>query len=111
MVLPNAPNAIRGLVDAMLRPRGVELNVLAEVGAVQTVLALVVQGVGCTIVPESALAMSAQTKHLPHAPIGPPTIWNTLVLAVPLARPATRLTRGTQQLLRELDFRKGPGSV
>ena len=49
MVLPNAPNAVRGVVDGVLRPRGIGLNVVAEVGAVQTVLALVAQGVGCTI--------------------------------------------------------------
>jgi LysR family transcriptional regulator, nitrogen assimilation regulatory protein len=107
MVLPNTPNAIRGLVDRFVKPRGITLTVLAEVGAVQTVLALVGEGVGCTILPESALAASAASKHLPHAPIGPPAVWNALVLAIPLARPGTRLTRETARLLRDLDFRKG----
>ena len=107
MVLPNAPNAIRGLVDSFLQPRGIELNVLAEVGAVQTVLALVTQGLGCTILPESALLAAAGRARLPHAPIGPPTIWNVMVLATPVARPANRLLRETQRLLRELDFRTG----
>ncbi len=107
LVLPSAPNAIRDLVDRFLAPRGVTLNVLAEVGAVQTVLALVAQGLGCTVLPESALAVSDASKPLPRAPIGPPAIWNALVLAVPLARPGTRLTRETGQLLRELDFRQG----
>ena len=107
MVLPNTPNAIRGLVDRFIKPRGITLTVLAEVGAVQTVLALVAEGVGCTILPESALAASAAAKNLPHAPIGPPAIWNALVLAIPLARPGTRLTRETARLLRDLDFRKG----
>lgn len=107
MVLPNAPNAIRGLLDGVLEPRGIALNVLAEVGAVQTVLALVQEGVGCTVLPESAVLMSDAAARLSHAPIGPPTIWNALVLATPLARPGTRLTRETAQLLRELDFRTG----
>jgi LysR family nitrogen assimilation transcriptional regulator len=80
---------------------------LAEVGAVQTVLALVAEGVGCTIVPESALASSSVGEKLPRAPIGPPAIWNSLVLATPLARPGTLLTRETAQLLRQIDFRKG----
>jgi LysR family nitrogen assimilation transcriptional regulator len=107
MVLPNAPNAIRGLLDDILSPRGVTLNVLAEVGAVQTVLALVAEGVGCTVLPESALSARPGGDRLPHAPLGPPAIRNTLVLATPLARPGTRLTRETAQLLRSLDFRKG----
>lgn len=105
MVLPSAPNAIRHLLDKVLAPRGIRLNVLAEVGAVRTALELVAKGVGCTILPESALGAKAD-EALKRAAIGPPTIWNALVLATPLARPATRLTRGTAQLLRELDFRR-----
>jgi LysR family nitrogen assimilation transcriptional regulator len=105
MVLPSAPNAIRSLVDSVLRPRRIELRVVAEVGAVQTVLSLVAKGVACTILPESALTLSRDGAALQRAAIGPPTIRNNLVLAVPRARPATRLTRETAQLLRELDFR------
>ncbi|MEJ8824522.1 LysR substrate-binding domain-containing protein [Variovorax humicola] len=105
MVLPSAPNAIRSLVDAVLLPRRVELQVLAEVGAVNTVLALVASGVGSTILPESAIVVSGYSDTLPYAPLGPPSIWNALTLAVPMARPATRLTRETAQLLKELDFR------
>jgi len=104
MVLPSAPNAIRHLLDNELNPRNIHLNVLAEVGAVRTVLDLVAKGVGCTILPESGLNAKGD-EALQRAPVGPPTIWNALVLATPLARPATRLTRGTAQLLRELDFR------
>jgi LysR family nitrogen assimilation transcriptional regulator len=109
MVLPSPPNAIRELLDGVLGPRGIALNVLAEVGAVQTVLALVREGVGCTVtvLPESALAMDPSATPLPTAPIGPPTIWNKLVLATPLARPGTRLSRETAQLLKSLDFRTG----
>ncbi len=111
LVLPSAPNAIRGLLDEVLAPRGVPLNVLAEVGAVQTVLALVAEGMGCTVLPESALAARPGGVRLPHAPLGPPAIRNTLVLATPLARPGTRLTRETAQLLRALDFRAGLPSL
>lgn len=107
MVLPSAPNSIRSLVDALLRPMHVELQVLAEVGAVPTALALVERGLACSVLPVSALT-EARHGHLPRAPIGPPEIWNTLVLAVPLARPATRLTREAIKLLRQLDFRKPP---
>lgn len=107
MVLPSAPNAIRSLVDAVLRPRRIQLQVLAEVGAVQTVVSLVAKGVGCTILPESALAPSKHGAELQRARIGPPAILNSLMLAVPLARPDTRLTRATAALLTELDFRNG----
>jgi LysR family nitrogen assimilation transcriptional regulator len=104
MVLPSAPNAIRSLVDATLRPRGVELQVVAEVGAVQTVLSLVARGLGCTILPESALSLGGDGLRFNHARIGPPTIRNRLVLATPHAGPNTRIVRETVALIKGLDF-------
>jgi len=55
---------------------------------------------------EATEGMIKRYEKLQRAPIGPPTIWNALMLATPVARPATRLTRGTAQLLQELDFRQ-----
>ena len=105
LVLPSAPNAIRALLDRTLVPRGITLHIVAEVGAVGTALTLVERGAGCTVLPESALAAHAGGPKLASAPIGPPAIRNQMVLAVPVARPANRLTRETAQMLRELDFR------
>lgn len=107
LVLPSAPNAIRALLDRSLAPRGITLQVAAEVGAVGTALALVARGEGCSVLPESALAAHPAGPTLPQAPLGPPAIRNQMVLAMPVARPATRLLRGTAQLLRSLDFRRG----
>ena len=67
MVMPNDPNAIRSLVDGVLIPRGISLNVIAEVGAVQTVLALVLAGVGYTILPDSALLNKCRSKVSPQS--------------------------------------------
>ena len=86
----------------MLRPRRITLQVVAEVGAVQTVVALVAQGVGCTVLPESALQQVDGAAALRRCAIGPPAIRNTLVLATPKGRPATRLTRETAALLVDL---------
>lgn len=104
MVLPSAPNAIRSLVDAVARPRRVQLQVVAEVGSVQTVVQLVRQGVGCTVLPESALPDESGPHGLQRAPIVAPVVRNNLVLAMPRARPATRLMRETVALLKSLDF-------
>ncbi|MFO6421503.1 LysR substrate-binding domain-containing protein [Hylemonella sp. W303a] len=104
VVLPSAPNSIRSLVETLLLPRGITLQVLAEVGAVQTVLALVERGVGCTLLPESALHLGSGVR-LPRAPIGPPGVRNKLVLATPRAGPNTRLLKETRALLLELDHR------
>ena len=105
MVLPGAPNAIRSLIDALLRPRQIELKVVAEVGAVQTVLSLVAQGIGCTILPEGALLLAAPGLALQSASIGPPAVIIHVVLAVPRAGANTRLLRETVALLKSMDLK------
>ena len=102
LILPSAPNSIRSLIDALVRPLHVELQVVAEVGAVPTALALVERGLGFTVIPENAL-VEGRHAQLKHAPLGPPEIWNTLMLAIPLARPATRLTREAVTALRQIN--------
>lgn len=104
LVLSSRPNAIRVLMDRTLESRGVELQIIAEVGAIQTALALVARKVGYTIIPRSALALAPPDAKLCVAQIGPPTIRNSLVFAVPLARPSGRLSRGTEALICELNW-------
>lgn len=105
MVLPSAPNAIRSVLDGALSSRSIALQVIAEVGAVQTVLALVDKGVGYTVLPQGAIRAQPSTAKFQTAGIGPPIIRNKLVLATPDARPATRLTRETSTMLQSLDYR------
>lgn len=102
VILSSEPNAIRRLLERQLRPRGVTLEVRAEGGAAQTTLALVAHGVGCTIVSFSSLQLG--TSSLVHAPLGPPAIWNRLVLATPAAKSTTRVIGGARLLLRQLNF-------
>ncbi len=106
MILPGAPNPIRSLVDAVLLPRKIVLNVIAEVGAVHSALQLVAHGVGCSILPESAITLSGAAKtKINYAVIGPPAMWDTLVLAIPTSGPMNRLQQETAKLLRTIDFR------
>ena len=105
MVLPGRPSPIRNLVDAVLLPRKIELDIVAEVGAVHTALTLVETSMACSILPESALNLSSKGHDVTFAPIGPPAMWNQLMLAIPASRPMNRLTQETIHLLRTLDFR------
>jgi LysR family nitrogen assimilation transcriptional regulator len=109
LVLPGTPNPIRSLVDAILLPRRIALNVVAEVGAVHTALTVVEEGIACSILPDSALYLSQRPDRIQAAPIGPPAMRNQLVLAMARARPGSRLVTETAKLLRELDFRNGGG--
>lgn len=104
MVLPAAPNAIRSLVDALLRPQRIELDVIAEVGAVQTVLSLVARGIGCTILPEGGLSLGAGELALQTALIGPPTVHTSMVLASHRAGHAGRAVQEAIRMLKGIDY-------
>jgi LysR family nitrogen assimilation transcriptional regulator len=104
MILPSEPNAIRSLVDSKLAPRQIKLNLVAEVSAVQTVLALVSEGVGCALLPQSALNLAGKSMAIQFRHVGPPTIRNRLVLAVAKAGPNTQLVSGGIELIKGLKF-------
>jgi LysR family nitrogen assimilation transcriptional regulator len=62
----------------------------------------VARGLVDTILPVSAVKAWVYTEPLYVAAIHAPVMRNKLVLAVPAARPATRLSRYAGELLREL---------
>lgn len=102
LVMPSGPHALRQLLEQHTQPRGLPLKLVAEVDSVQTVLSLVARGVADTVLPLSATRAWAYPQRLNTATIHQPAMRNTLVLAVPVARPATRLSRFACQLLRDL---------
>lgn len=104
LILPSAPSSIRGVIDAALRPKGIEPQVLAEVGTVSTVMKLVSQGMGYTILPDTVVRTMGAGYTLQKTRLGPPVLRNTLKLAIPRSGPMSRLVRETVQLVRELDF-------
>lgn len=102
LVLPSKPNALRQLLEKEARPKGLVLQVIAEVDSIQTVLSLVARGVACTVLPVSATREWTYDKPPCVAAIHAPVIRNRLAIAVPKARPATRLSRFAVELTREL---------
>lgn len=102
LVMPSEPHALRQLLEEHTRPRGLTLKLVAEVDSVQTVLSLVARGVADTVLPLSAIKAWSCPQQLNVAAIHAPAMCNQLVLAVPTARPATRLSRFASQSLREL---------
>lgn len=102
LVMPSGPHALRQLLEAYTRPRGMSLNLVAEVDSVQTVLSLVARGVADAVVPESAVRAWIYPQTLHMSTLVSPAIRNRLVLGVPKARPSTQLTRFARQLLKDL---------
>jgi LysR family nitrogen assimilation transcriptional regulator len=108
LIVPSQPNAIRSLVDGVCRPRGVRLNIVAEIDAVHTIVELAAQGQACAILPRSSVRGPASEPALAGllsvATIISPRIQNDLVLATPRNRPITRLAAATVDLIRSLDI-------
>lgn len=102
LVLPSAPNAIRSLVDIALREKDIQLNIIAEVASAPTLLALVSQGVGFTILPDSAIRTRLDIDRMQIARLSGPVIHNRVTLATPRTRPLSRLGKALLELLRNV---------
>ncbi len=102
LVMPSGPHALRQLLEKNTQPRGLTLKLAAEVDSVQTVLSLVARGVADAVLPVSGTQAWVYPQTLHVAEISAPVIRNSLILAVPTARPATRLSRHASHLLKEL---------
>ena len=102
LVLPSRPNALRQLLEKEVHPKGLQLKVVAEVDSIQTVLSLVARGVASTVLPASSMREWIHGEPPNIAAIYAPAIRNRLTIAVPKARPASRLSRFVVQLTREL---------
>lgn len=102
LVLPSRPNALRQLLEKEAQPKGLTLKVVAEVDSIQTVLSLVARGVAATVLPASSMREWTHDTPPFMAAIHAPAIRNRLTIAVPKARPSSRLSRFVVQLTREL---------
>nr|WP_036838188.1 LysR substrate-binding domain-containing protein [Polaromonas sp. CF318] len=102
LVLPSKPNSLRQLLESEVKPRGYRLKVVAEVDSIKTVLSLVARGVAATVLPASAVREWTHAAPPFMAAIHAPQIRNRLCIALPKARPATRVSRFLVQLTRQL---------
>ncbi|ARP81938.1 LysR family transcriptional regulator [Bordetella genomosp. 8] len=102
LILPPEPNALRVLLDTVMKPYGLFLQPIVEIGSAQTLMTLVRRGIGHTVLPQGALAAYAAGGDIQASRIGPAPISSCIVLATPIARPSTRVTRAAIQILRQL---------
>jgi LysR family nitrogen assimilation transcriptional regulator len=104
LVMASSPNATRLLLDSVVKPRRIALNIVSELNSTRGLISLVASGVACSILPETAVAADIARHGLQTARIGPPAIRSRLVLAGTSASTPTRLVRGTADLLRSLKY-------
>jgi LysR family nitrogen assimilation transcriptional regulator len=102
LILPPEPHSLRVLLDSVMKPYGKVLQPIVEIGSAQTLVILVKRGIGHTILPEGALSVYTEDGDIQVSRIGPSPIHSCIVLATPVARPSTRLSRAAVQIIGDL---------
>jgi LysR family transcriptional regulator, nitrogen assimilation regulatory protein len=86
MILPNAPHGIRSLVEHACALAGISLSIAAETNAMSVQKALVLGGLGITILPSIAIVDDVARGLLSAAPLADPNLQRKIVLALPNTR-------------------------
>ena len=92
-ILPAAPQGLRALIEHAATEAGITLQVFAETNALSVQKALVAQGHGWTILPVVGVATEVEHGLLSAAPLAPPGLHRTIVLATPSTRQVTAPVR------------------
>lgn len=104
LVLPSAPNTIRALVDSTCRSLNVQLDIVAEVDVVQTIVETTSHGNTFTVIPRSAISDIPGQAELAFSTIIDPPIKNNLALALPVNSVNAELTHAAADIIRRLDI-------
>lgn len=88
-ILPAAPQGLRAVIEHAATEAGVTLQVFAETNALSVQKALVAEGHGWTILPAVGVTQEVESGLLSAAPLAPPGLRRTIVLAMPSSRQAT----------------------
>lgn len=92
-VLPAAPQGLRAAIEHAATEAGLTLQVFAETNALSVQKELVAQGHGWTILPAVGVTQEVERGILSAAPLAPPGLQRTIVLAAPSRRQSTTPVR------------------
>lgn len=100
-ILPGPPQGLRAVIEHAATEADVTLDVVAETNALSVQKSLVAQGQGWTILPAVCVRQELERGQLCAAPLAPPGLRRTIVLAAPTARQATAPVRCVVTTLME----------
>jgi LysR family nitrogen assimilation transcriptional regulator len=101
LILPARPHGLRVLVDDALGKLGISARVEFEVDAMPATLNLVEEGVGYTVLSESAVKHLLIAGRIRSWPLTGPTLMRELMLATSTQRPMSVGTRLVTRLIRD----------
>ena len=101
LIIPTRPNANRMRVEAQLAYLGLKPRIEYEIDGVASILDLVHEGYGHTVLPRSALRGHLLNRGFVASPIVKPKLTIQLSLVTSSQRPATPLSKGALPLIRK----------
>jgi LysR family nitrogen assimilation transcriptional regulator len=101
LIIPSRPNANRMRVESQLAYLGLKPNIKFEIDGVTSILDLVHEGYGHTVLPRSALRGHSLSRGFVASPIVKPNLTIQLSLIASAQRPATPLSKGALPLIRK----------
>jgi LysR family nitrogen assimilation transcriptional regulator len=102
LIVPSRPNANRTRIERQLAYLGLKPKIVFEIDGVASVLDLVYQGFGHTVIPLNSLRSSALGREFAAQPIRRPKLTIPLSLITSAQRPMTPLAQGLLSLIREV---------
>jgi LysR family transcriptional regulator, nitrogen assimilation regulatory protein len=102
LIVPSRPNANRMRIEGQLAYLGLKPKIVFEIDGVASVLDLVYEGYGHTVLPLTSLRSSMLGRDFIAQPIRKPKLTIQLSLITSAQRPMTPLARGLLSLIREI---------
>lgn len=102
LIVPSRPNANRTRIERALSHLGLKPRIVFEIDGVASVLDLVHEGYGHTVIPLNSLRSSASGRDFIAQPIRRPKLTIPLSLITSAQRPMTPLAKGLFSLVREV---------
>jgi LysR family nitrogen assimilation transcriptional regulator len=102
MALPSPAQGLRILIERSFSQAGIELNVIADVDAFPTNIALARDGFACTILPRTAVIYLGLEKRPPVRRLVKPGISRPVSLAWSTSLPRTNAAIAVQKILVDL---------
>jgi LysR family nitrogen assimilation transcriptional regulator len=103
MVMPSGPqHAMRTTVEHACALENIELDIVAEVNAMDMQKSLVRHGVGWTVLPSAGVSSDLSDGNLAAAPLGGPNLQRHIALCLPTTRRSSPATRCVTSALMDL---------
>lgn len=102
LIVPSDANTFRLLIEQKMAQHNITPNIVLEIDSVETMLQLVAENMGYTILSAHAIELMHHQANVQVIPIASPQFTSRLFLATPAKRTLTRTQKETCTLLEEL---------